>query len=111
MNSLVVTGIITFFFGVMLLVALKLTGKIGQKQWILAGALTYPLYLLHQNIGFMIFNLAHPLINPYVLLGLTLTGILSMSYSVHIFIEKRYSYRLKNFINNRIDALNYFKII
>jgi peptidoglycan/LPS O-acetylase OafA/YrhL len=105
MNSFVVAGIMTFFFIGMLFVALKLTGPLGKKQWILAGGLTYPLYLLHANIGFMIFNLFYPSINRYLLLGITFGGVLLLVYMIHTFFEKRFASYLKAYINNKIDSL------
>lgn len=99
MNSYVVTGIISTFFLVMLLISTKRTGSFGRKRWILAGALTYPLYLLHQNIGFIIFNLAYPQINSYALLFCTIALMLGLSFLVHIYAEKRYAPPMKNAIN------------
>jgi peptidoglycan/LPS O-acetylase OafA/YrhL len=110
MNSFVVGGVITSFFVVMLLIALKRTGRIGQIEWILLGAITYPIYLLHENIGFMIFNRAYPYINKYVLLFLTFTLILTLSYLVHIIIEKRFSPIFKSGLYNVINSLYTFKI-
>lgn len=110
MNAVIVAGIITTFFIVMLFVALKKTGIIGQKRWILAGSLTYPLYLLHQNIGFIIFNASYGLMSPLWLFCLTLGGVLLVSYAIHILIEKRFSYILKIYVNNAIDSLCNMKI-
>ena len=95
MSPYVVGGIITAFFAVMLLVALRCTGPLAARRWRLAGALTYPLYLLHQNIGFMLFNLAYPTLNRHIVLWGTLGLMLALSYAVHVFIERRYSPALK----------------
>jgi peptidoglycan/LPS O-acetylase OafA/YrhL len=105
MSSDVVAGIITVFFFVMLLVSLKRTGFFSRNNWVLAGSLTYPLYLLHQNIGFMIFNIAYPAINPHLLLWSTIAGALGAAYAVHVFIEKKFSLPLKNAINNSINFM------
>lgn len=110
MNIFGVGAIITCFFIVMLLVSLKRTGFVGNKEWALAGALTYPIYLLHQNIGFMIFNISYRLMNPYVLLCITLVIIFFMAYMVNIFIEKRFSSHLKSLVNKTVDMLFHLKI-
>lgn len=39
------------------------------KVFIIFGACTYPLYLIHQNIGYMLFNYFGAEINKYALLG------------------------------------------
>ncbi|WP_053159091.1 hypothetical protein [Pseudomonas sp. P1.8] len=52
-------------------------------SWATLGALTYPLYLLHQMTGFMIFNVAYPAVSPHVLLWGTIALMVSASYLVH----------------------------
>lgn len=105
MNSWVVSGIITAFFLVMFLVSIKRTGFLGRNRWLLAGALTYPVYLLHQRVGYMIFNAAYPALNAHLLLWGTILGVLAAAYAVHIFVEKRFSLPMKQAINDSIDAL------
>jgi peptidoglycan/LPS O-acetylase OafA/YrhL len=107
MSSCVVAGIISTFFVVMFLVSAKRTGKFGRKRWMLAGAVTYPLYLLHQNIGFMIFNIAYPAINPHLLLWGTIAAVLGTAFVVHILIEKRFSLPMKYAISDLTDHLQH----
>jgi peptidoglycan/LPS O-acetylase OafA/YrhL len=94
-NAYVVAGVIVACFLAMLLVALKRTGALGRSRWMLAGAVSYPLYLLHHNIGFMIFNALYPAINPHVLFWGTIAGVLGAAFAVHVFIEKRLSLPMK----------------
>jgi len=80
---------------VMLLVALRRTGFVGRKNWLMVGALTYPLYLLHQNIGFMVFNLAYPTINAHVLLWGTVALMLGAAYAMNRRVERTCSSPMK----------------
>lgn len=105
MSSYAVSGIVALFFIVMLLVSLRRTSFIGRYHWRLIGGLTYLLYLLHQNIGFMIFNLAYPTIDPHVIFWGTGFTVLGTAYVVHVFLEKRYSYIVKNVTNNLFDVV------
>ena len=58
-------------------------------SWCLAlGALTYPLYLLHQNIGFMMINSLAARANRWVLLAATIAAMLLASYLVHAWVER-----------------------
>jgi len=82
MNQMVVAEIITFFFLVMLLVALKKTGSFAKLKWQALGALTYPLYLIHQHIGFMIFNAAYHAANIHLLFWGVFALILAAAYGV-----------------------------
>jgi peptidoglycan/LPS O-acetylase OafA/YrhL len=102
LSSLIVAGVIIAFFAAFLLVALRKTGFLGRQQWLIIGALTYPLYLLHQNIGFMIFNIAYPSINPHVLLAGTILLMLALAYLVHSLVEKPLSRLLKRGIEKNL---------
>jgi peptidoglycan/LPS O-acetylase OafA/YrhL len=88
MNNYIVAAIVTASFAIMILVALKKTGFLGRHRWLFLGSLTYPLYLLHQNIGYMIFNVAYPAINAHVVFWGTIIGIILYAYVVHIVFEK-----------------------
>jgi len=109
MSGYVVAGLVTAFFCVMLLVSLRRTGVIGRNRWLLAGVLTYPLYLLHQNIGFMVFNIAYPTVNPHLLLWSTITVVVGLAYAVHIFVERTVSLPMKNAINHSVRRVQHLR--
>jgi peptidoglycan/LPS O-acetylase OafA/YrhL len=94
-SAVVAGGLVTACFGTMLLVALRATGPVGRARWLAAGALTYPLYLLHENIGFIIFNRAYPAVNPHLLLWGTLALMLAAAWAVHVLVERPCAPRLK----------------
>src|SRR5438045_9355874 len=95
MSSYVVAGIVTAFFAVMTLVSLRRTGWVGRRRWLLAGVLTYPLYLLHDNIGFMIFNRAYPIVNAHLLFWGTIIVALLCASILHICVERPFSSLMK----------------
>ncbi|MDC8772082.1 acyltransferase family protein [Roseateles albus] len=99
LNVYVVVGIISAFFVVLLLVALRKTGGVGRISWVILGALTYPLYLVHQYIGFMVFNNGYPRVNSHVLLWGMVALSLFLAYVVHTQVEKRFASRMKNALN------------
>lgn len=103
MSLSVIAGIITSFFVVMLLIATRRIGFLGRRRWLIAGALTYPLYLIHQNLGFMVFNIAYPIINQHVLFWGTILLMLGIAYAVNVQIERAYSPMLKRMANQAID--------
>lgn len=90
-SAFAVSCIIISFFAMMLLVSLGKTGILGRIRWLLAGVITYPLYLVHQYVGFMVFNIAYPAINPHLLLWGTIICMLGFAYAVHVLVERRYS--------------------
>ncbi len=105
-SSYVVAGAVTAFFAVMFLIAARRTGTISRRRWTVAGAMTYPLYLLHQVIGFAVFNLAYPSVNPHVLLWTTIALMLALAYAVHVTVERRFSARLRDGLLRSVDALH-----
>ncbi len=95
----VVEGIVTLFFVVMLLIALRRTAFASRKEWVVLGAISYPLYLLHQNVGYMVFNVAYQGVNVHVLFWGTIIAALICAYLVHALVEKRWSAPLKTMLN------------
>lgn len=88
LNPTVVVVIVTSFFTVMLLIGIRCTGVLSRINWVLAGALTYPLYLVHQYIGFTVFNHFYPTVNAHILFWGTLTGALISALLINRLVEK-----------------------
>ena len=82
-----------------LLIVSNNTAALGRLNWAALGALTYPLYLLHQMIGFMIFNMAYPVVNPHLLLWGTLALMIGASWFIHKKIETPMARLLKRFLS------------
>ena len=89
LSAVIIGMTISTFFLVMVAVAMRLTGPFANREWTIVGTMTYPLYLLHQSIGFSIFNAAYPSVHPQVLLWGTIAAMLATSYAVHVWIEQR----------------------
>ncbi len=69
LHSAVIAVVITVIFVVMTLIALRVTRQLGRPWFAVAGALTYPLYLVHAYNGFVIINLIGRHLNRWVLLS------------------------------------------
>ena len=105
MNSYVIAGVVTTFFAVMMLVSLRRTGWVGRSRWLLVGVLTYPLYLLHHNIGFMVFNRAYLKVNTHLLFWGAIIVALISAYIVHICVERPFSSPMKAALSKLADRL------
>lgn len=82
--SLVITVIFLTFL-------LLINRKLKLPQWpvfSLGGSLTYPLYLLHCNIGYLLFQHGASFMNKWVLLAGIILLMLVLSYALHRFVEK-----------------------
>jgi peptidoglycan/LPS O-acetylase OafA/YrhL len=98
-NPLIVCSVIGLFFITFILIATNKTGVIATYNWTALGALTYPLYLLHQMIGFMIFNVAYPAVNSHILLWGTIALMLGASYAINKLIEIPMARSIKKFLS------------
>jgi peptidoglycan/LPS O-acetylase OafA/YrhL len=82
------TLVISAMFVVMALVA---THKLDRVQWrwlTVAGALTYPLYLIHQDIGFTIFSYLSQRMPATLLVVLVYLAMLGLAWVIHRTIER-----------------------
>jgi peptidoglycan/LPS O-acetylase OafA/YrhL len=91
----VVVAIITAIFVVTTLIALRVTRKFGRPWFAVAGALTYPLYLVHAYNGFVLFNIFGGEVNRWVLLAAIIAGMVCVAFAIHQFVEARFARRLK----------------
>ncbi|HEV3171265.1 MAG TPA: acyltransferase [Actinocrinis sp.] len=100
------TAILITFYVIMSLVA---THKLDWIRWrflITAGALTYPLYLLHQDIGFTAIKYLHDKIAPWPLVLGLYAAMLVFSWLVHRLVEKPGSRWLRKGINKSLAAMH-----
>lgn len=87
-------------FAVMLAVALGWFDWVRWKRLTVAGALTYPLYLLHQEIGWVLIHLGRQMhIRPKPLLLICLAILLTLAWLVHRFAEKPLSRVVKRLLD------------
>lgn len=63
---------------------------VSPKPWVLAlGGISYPLYLLHQNAGYIMINVTSPSIGKWAALALATLLSLGVSWWIYKFIEPR----------------------
>ena len=59
------------------------------------GALTYPLYLLHEDIGWTVIDHVHGLLPDWAVVAVLTAGFLGAAWLVHRFVERPLSGWLK----------------
>ncbi len=105
LHPAVIAAVITVIFIVMTLIALRATKRLGRPWFAVAGALTYPLYLVHAYIGFALFSILGGVLNRWVLLAVMITGMCCVAYVIHRFVEVPAGPRLKRALTRLADAL------
>ncbi|WP_350286175.1 acyltransferase [uncultured Croceitalea sp.] len=85
-NDWAIIVIVAFSYLAMFLVAFGKLKTINKKGYLRLGVLTYPLYLIHQNIGYIAMNYFSSMNKWVLLLLLTIITIL-ISYLISKYIE------------------------
>lgn len=102
---LAAAAVVTVCFAVMVLVA---TGRLNRLDWpwlVTAGALTYPLYLIHQSLGVTVITRMHGVLPPWLLLAVLVAALLGLAWLVHRFVERPLAARLKRGAAQSLAAL------
>ena len=99
----VVIALITLFFIAILLISTNKLNVLNKRIFMSFGILTYPLYLLHQNIGYILFNNLGNYINKWILLISVMSLMLIASY----LISKRIENPLGTYLRRKLKANPY----
>jgi peptidoglycan/LPS O-acetylase OafA/YrhL len=76
------------FYALLAMIALRKEGLLRDPRFYYLGVLTYPLYLVHENIGFMMFNVWHELLPGWVLVSGVVIFMLVLAWLIHKYVEK-----------------------
>ena len=100
--------IITLAYAVMLGIALGAADRIRWRWLSVAGALTYPFYLLHQRIGYTIIRAAyrHLDVPIWTMVAGAAVLLLALAWLVHRFIERRATRVLKAAVRQGLAAMD-----
>lgn len=104
MDRGIVLSIVTACFVLMFLVATRRTGWFGRRNWMVLGALTYPLYLVHQAIGYVVFNHLYPAVDPHLLLWGTAAMMIAIARVINVCVEQRVAGPFKARLNRWWDG-------
>ncbi|HEU5420806.1 MAG TPA: acyltransferase family protein [Streptosporangiaceae bacterium] len=80
--------LISAFFVVMGVVSTHRLDRVSWRWLTVGGALTYPLYLVHQDIGFTVFAYLRDSVPPLVLAVVTYVMMLAIAWLIHRGVER-----------------------
>jgi peptidoglycan/LPS O-acetylase OafA/YrhL len=95
LNYWVSVTIVTAFFVLLTLIALGKLDAIRGQWLITAGALTYPLYLLHQQVGETLIRVLDGRIPAWFVLVIALATMLALAWLVQRFAERPMANRIR----------------
>jgi peptidoglycan/LPS O-acetylase OafA/YrhL len=93
----VIQGIVLLAFAAVAVVALGWTSWADWRWLTVAGALTYPFYLIHEHLGWFFIRVLHRGlgVGPYATLALAVLGLLGLAWLMHRFVERPLGPRVK----------------
>jgi peptidoglycan/LPS O-acetylase OafA/YrhL len=91
----VVGLLVAAIFVLMTLMAVQKLAWLRHRAWLQWGVMTYPLYLLHQNLGYALFDRWMPDINRHLLFWGALALVLALAYATNRWVERPVSAYLK----------------
>ncbi|GAB7038314.1 MULTISPECIES: acyltransferase [Catenuloplanes] len=87
-STAVVVVIVLLVFVVMTLTALRITRGLGRAWFAVAGSLTYPLYLIHDRVGVVLWNRLDDYVNRWVLLLAVPLLMCGVAWLIHRYVER-----------------------
>ncbi|MFC5804404.1 acyltransferase family protein [Streptomyces formicae] len=81
-------ALVTVFYLLVLAVALRKLEWVSWRWLATAGALVYPLYLLHEELGWAMIRTLYGHVGAWATLGITTALLLLLAWLVHRFVER-----------------------
>jgi peptidoglycan/LPS O-acetylase OafA/YrhL len=91
LNLVVVVLVVGAAFVVMTFIALRLTGRLARPWFAVLGALTYPLYLVHDRAGAVLFSRLGGVVNRWALLGGVMVFMVGLAWAIHRYVERPFA--------------------
>ncbi|WP_370026929.1 acyltransferase family protein [Planotetraspora sp. GP83] len=104
LGSALVVGVVSLIFLVMILVALGTLDWVDWRWLTTLGALTYPLYLFHHHVGFLLIGWLRGPLGNWVALPVIVLIALGVAYAVHRFVEAPLQPRLRAALDRSLRA-------
>lgn len=106
MNDLVMIALVVACFALVAAVTLSPVRRVGWQWLTLAGLLTYPLYLIHEEFGWTIISALAPRLPWALVLVIAICSSLTLAVAVHVLIERRSAKPLRRAVQRAIEAFS-----
>ncbi|MEV0255857.1 acyltransferase [Streptomyces sp. NPDC050732] len=100
-SSAVIMAVVTAGFAAVLLIALGHLDRIDWRWLTVAGALTYPFYLVHEHLGWVTVEVLHRHLGlpSYATFALTITAMLLLAWLLNRYVEERLTPLIRKGLN------------
>lgn len=94
-SGVAIAAVTVACFGLVALVTLTRLNAVSAGWTAAAGALTYPVYLVHENLGWYVIHLTRGSVGPWAAVGLATVVALAVAAALHHLVEKPFGGRLR----------------
>ncbi|MGY1886454.1 MULTISPECIES: acyltransferase family protein [unclassified Blastococcus] len=91
--------------GAVVLATLTPVARLDWRWLTTAGALTYPLYLVHEIPGWVLIQKISPVLPAYATLAVVTSIVLVAAYAIHRFVERPFGPRLRRAVERDLVRL------
>ena len=105
-DRFIAIAIVCTFYCFFLLISIKKVSLPYKRSIYILGGLTYPLYLLHNVFGKLIFDNLLGTVPPLLLILFVTIIVLALSYLIHVYLERMIADGLKSYLLKTIGARN-----
>ncbi len=91
--------------GALVLVTMTPVARLDWRWLTTAGALTYPLYLVHEYPGWALIRWLAPVLPAYAVLAVVTAAALAVAWGVHVLVERPLGPRLRRAVERDLTAL------
>lgn len=105
MNDVVMMAITAVCFLAVMTTTLTPLRRVGWKWLTIAGLLTYPLYLVHEEFGWAIIGALAPHMPWAITLSVAILSSITLAIAVHIGVERTSAKRLRRAVQSALDAM------
>ncbi|WSY92442.1 acyltransferase [Streptomyces sp. NBC_00873] len=104
-SSLVIIAIVTAGFAAVAAIALGALARFDHRWLTVAGALTYPFYLVHEHLGWVAVNTLHQRLGvpAWATAVLTVVLMLALAWLLHRYVERWLTPRLRRSLTSGAD--------
>ncbi|MEU6989769.1 acyltransferase [Streptomyces sp. NPDC046465] len=90
-SASVIVAVVTAGFAAVLVIALGYLDRVNWRWLTVAGALTYPFYLVHEHLGWVTVEVLHRRLGlpSYATFGLTIAAMLVLAWLLNRYVEER----------------------
>nr|WP_295081984.1 acyltransferase [uncultured Roseateles sp.] len=104
-NPWIVTAIITVIYLIFTAIAFDRWRLPASRLTFWAGALTYPVYVIHQFFGIMLYQqLRAHIDNTPLVLAMVIALVLALAAAIHVWVEKPFGPRLRRWVEGKSAA-------